>query len=189
VSDIPPKPVPPSSSKYLLWRILAILFVIALSLAIFHFRDQASRFSYLGYPGVFIISFMAYATVILPAPGLAIIFTMGGVLANPFLVALAASLGATAGELSGYLAGFGGQVVAERTEIYQRLTLWMQKNGPLTILVLSAIPNPFFDVAGFIAGALKMPVKSFIFWCWLGQSIKMLIFAYAGSGLLNRFFS
>jgi len=54
-------------------------------------------------------------------------------------------------------------------------------------LVLSTVPNPFFDLAGIAAGALKMPLKKFMFWCWIGQTIKMLTFAYAGSGLLNKF--
>ncbi|PWH16215.1 MAG: hypothetical protein DDG59_10080 [Anaerolineae bacterium] len=174
--------------RYYLWRILAILAVISLSLFIFSIRQDAAKLAILGYPGVFLIAFMAYATVILPAPALAIIFTFGGVLSNPLAVALAASLGATAGEISGYLAGFGGQVVVQRFDIYERLTLWMQKHGGITVYVLAAIPNPFFDVAGMAAGALKMPLHIFLFWCFLGQTTKMLIFAYLGSGFLSRFF-
>lgn len=173
---------------FYLWRILALVFVIALSLFIFSIREDAAKLAILGYPGVFLIAFMAYATVVLPAPGLAIIFTLGGVLSNPLGVAIAASLGATAGEISGYLAGFGGQVVAERFDIYQKLTQWMQNHGGITVYILSAIPNPFFDIAGMAAGALKMPIHIFLFWCFLGQTTKMLIFSYLGSGLLSRFF-
>ncbi|MCX8061122.1 MAG: VTT domain-containing protein [Anaerolineales bacterium] len=173
---------------FYLWRVLALLFVIALSLFIFSIREDAAKLAFLGYPGVFLIAFMAYATVVLPAPGLAIIFTLGGVLSNPLGVAIAASLGATAGEISGYLAGFGGQVMVERFEVYQKLTQWMQKHGGITVYILSAIPNPFFDVAGMAAGALKMPLHIFFFWCFLGQTTKMLIFSFLGSGLLGRFF-
>lgn len=165
-----------------------MIVVIALSLFIFSIRQDAAKLAYLGYPGVFLIAFMAYATVILPAPALAIIFTFGGILSNPFAVAIAASLGATAGEVSGYLAGFGGQVVIERLDIYQKLTLWMQNHGAITIYVLSAIPNPFFDIAGMAAGALKMPIHIFLVWCFLGQTTKMLLFSYLGSGFLSRFF-
>ncbi len=173
---------------FYLWRLLALLFVLALSLYIFSIREDAAKLAILGYPGVFLIAFMAYATVILPAPGLAIIFTLGGVLSNPLGVAIAASLGATAGEISGYLAGFGGQVVVERLDIYQKLTQWMQTHGGVTVYVLSAIPNPFFDLAGMAAGALKMPLHIFLFWCFLGQTTKMLIFSFLGSGFLSRFF-
>lgn len=168
-------------------RILALFVVIALSVFIFSVRDRASELAIYGYPGIFIISFMAYATVLLPAPGVALVFTMGSVF-NPIGVALAAGTGAALGELSGYLAGFSGQAVVERVDIYDRLTGWMQRNGSLTVLALAAIPNPFFDLAGVAAGSLKMPVLRFLLWCWFGELIKMLIFAFAGAKSINFFF-
>ena len=167
-------------------RIVAALIVVGLSIFIYSIRDRAEQLAIYGYPGIFLLAFMSYATVLLPAPGLWVIFTMGAVF-NPLAVALVAATGATLGELSGYLAGFSGQAVIERTNIYERLTLWMRRNGPLTIFLLSVLPNPFFDVAGVVAGALKMRLPVFFFWCWLGETGKMLLFAYAGSGILNRF--
>ena len=121
-------------------RIAALIFVIAISVYIFSIRDQAEQLAAYGYPGIFLLSLLAYATVLLPAPGVAIVFTMGGVF-NPIGVALAAGAGAALGEISGYLAGFSGQAVAERTNIYERLSHWMRRNGPLTVLILSAIPT------------------------------------------------
>ena len=161
-------------------RILALFIVIALSIFVYSIRDQAEELAIYGYPGIFLLSFLAYATVLLPAPGVWVVFTMGSVF-NPLGVALAAGTGAALGELSGYLAGFSGQAVIERVDIYERLTVWMQKNGSLTILVLAAIPNPFFDLAGVAAGSLKMHVVRFLFWCWIGETIKMAIFAFAGA--------
>ncbi len=119
---------------------------------------------------------MANATVFLPAPGVAVVFAMGSIF-NPLGVALAAGAGGALGELSGYLAGFSGQAVVERTDIYERINPWVQKYGGWAILVLSAIPNPFFDVAGVAAGIAKMPLRSFLFACWIGQTIKMAMFA------------
>ena len=161
-------------------RILALFVVIALSIFVYSIRDRAEELAIYGYPGIFLLSFLAYATVLLPAPGVWVVFTMGSVF-NPLGVALAAGTGAALGELSGYLAGFSGQAVVERVNIYERLTVWMQKNGSLTILVLAAIPNPFFDLAGVAAGSLKMNVVRFLFWCWIGETIKMAIFAFAGA--------
>ena len=161
-------------------RILALFVVIALSIFVYSIRDRAEELAIYGYPGIFLLSFLAYATVLLPAPGVWVVFTMGSVF-NPLGVALAAGMGAALGELSGYLAGFSGQAVVERVDIYERLTVWMQKNGSLTILVLAAIPNPFFDLAGVAAGSLKMHVVRFLFWCWIGETIKMAIFAFAGA--------
>ena len=161
-------------------RILALFIVIALSIFVYSIRDRAEELAIYGYPGIFLLSFLAYATVLLPAPGVWVVFTMGSVF-NPLGVALAAGTGAALGELSGYLAGFSGQAVIERVDIYERLTVWMKKNGSLTILVLAAIPNPFFDLAGVAAGSLKMHVVRFLFWCWIGEIIKMAIFAFAGA--------
>jgi membrane protein DedA with SNARE-associated domain len=166
---------------------MALFVVVALSLFIFSIRDRASELAIYGYPGIFLISFMAYATVLLPAPGVALVFTMGSVF-NPIGVAIAAGTGAALGELSGYLAGFSGQAVVERVEVYDRLTRWMQRNGSLTVLVLAAIPNPFFDLAGVAAGSLKMPILRFLLWCWIGEIIKMTIFAFAGAKSIDFFF-
>ncbi|HRJ76612.1 MAG TPA: VTT domain-containing protein, partial [Anaerolineales bacterium] len=84
------------------------------------------------------------------------------------------------GELTGYLAGFSGQAVVENTQIYNRLMPWIKKYGAWVILVLSAIPNPFFDIAGIAAGVAKIPLWQFLLACWVGQTIKMAMFAYAG---------
>ena len=165
-------------------RILVALVVVGISIYIYSLRDQADKLAVYGYPGIFILSFLAYATVFLPAPGLAIIATMGAVF-NPFLVALVAASGATLGEVAGYLAGFSGQMLAERVDIYDRLTIWMRRNGPLTVYLLAAIPNPFFDIAGVIAGVLKMSLLTFLVSCWLGETTKMLAFAFLGFQLLK----
>ncbi len=167
-------------------RILALMVVVVISIYIFSIRDEAEKLAVYGYPGIFLLSFLAYATVLLPAPGVAVVFTMGAVF-NPLIVALAAGAGAALGEISGYLAGFSGQAVIERADIYNRMTRWMGKNGPLTILLLSALPNPFFDLAGAAAGALKMPLVKFLFWCWIGETIKMLTFAYIGNTTIEWF--
>ncbi|GAH46032.1 unnamed protein product [marine sediment metagenome] len=168
-------------------RIMALFVVVGLSIFIFTIRDQAEDLAIYGYPGIFVISFMAYATVLLPAPGVAVVFTMGSIF-NPLGVALAAGTGAALGELSGYLAGFSGQAVVERVEMYERLTRWMKKNGSLTVFILAAIPNPFFDLAGVAAGSLKMPVLRFFLFCWMGEIIKMGIFAFAGASTLDKLF-
>jgi len=169
-----------SGWRLLLLRILTILVVIALSVYIYSIRDRAEEVAVYGYPGIFLLSFMAYATVLLPAPGVAIVFTMGGVF-HPIGVALAAGAGAALGELSGYLAGFSGQAAIEKARLYEKFKSWMQKNGALTVLILSALPNPVFDLAGMVAGMLKMPVLKFLVFCWIGETIKMMVFAYAGS--------
>ena len=166
-------------------RIAALVFVIAITVYIVLLpEEQAEKLESYGYGGIFLISILANATVIIPAPGLVIVFSMGAVF-NPFLVGIAAGLGATLGELSGYLAGFSGQAVIEDRKRYDQMSNWMQKNGPLTVAVLAFIPNPLFDLAGMIAGALKMNVFRFLFFAAIGKILKMLLFAYAGAGILS----
>ena len=64
----------------------------------------------------------------------------------------------------------------------------MKKNGSLTVFILAAIPNPFFDLAGVAAGSLKMPVVRFFIFCWMGEIVKMGIFAFAGASTLDILF-
>ena len=167
-----------------LLRWLSLLAVIGLSVFVFVIRDKASDFAAYGYPGIFIIALLANATVLLPAPGLAVVFTMGSVF-HPLGVALAAGTGAAIGELSGYMAGFSGQAVVERMDIYERITPWVEKYGTLAILLLASVPNPFFDLAGIAAGAAKIPIKNFLLACWIGQLIKASVFAYAGAASID----
>jgi membrane protein YqaA with SNARE-associated domain len=161
--------------------------VVAISIYIFSIRDKAQELQKYSYPGIFLISFLAYATVFLPAPGIAVVFTMGAVF-NPFIVAIVAGAGAALGELTGYLVGYSSQPVVERVDIYDRMVKWLTRYGSISILLFSAIPNPFFDLTGLAAGALKMPVYKFLFWVWIGETLKMFVFAYAGSTSLKSIF-
>jgi membrane protein YqaA with SNARE-associated domain len=167
-------------------RLLVFVFVISLTVTLYIFQDQIQNLGAYGYPGIFILSILANATIIIPLPGVVLTAAMAVIL-NPFWVALAAGSGAALGELSGYLAGFSGQVVVEKADRQERLVNWMRKYGEATILVLAFIPNPAFDMAGITAGALKMPVLRFLFWVWLGKLGKMLLIAYGGEAIAQWF--
>ena len=164
----------------ILSRVGALLFAVAITVGIYIFRDSFRHLASLGYIGIFLLSILANATIILPAPGVAFVFGMGAVF-NPFFVALAAGAGAAIGELSGYLAGYSGQAIIQRSRYEQQLEGWMKNNGGWTILIFAFIPNPLFDIAGMIAGMLKMPLWKFLLFCWIGKTLKMFLFAYAGS--------
>lgn len=165
-------------------RILVIILVAGLSIFLYLNRAQVQQLERYGYPGIFLFNVLANATLILPVPGVLVTSLMGGVF-HPFWVALAAGSGAAIGELSGYLAGFGGQVVAERTPVYHRMEEWMKKYGVWAVLVLAFLPNPLFDLAGLIAGTLRMPVLTFLTWCALGKILKMLLFSYGGATITH----
>ncbi len=181
-SGISPAGTPPKKRnwKLILLRIFLLLLVIGLSIVLFIFRDQVGKLQYLGYPGIFLAEILANATIILPVPGILLASIFGSTF-NPIWVAVAAGSGAALGELTGYMAGISGQGVIENRKWYDRFERWMKKHGDLTILVMAIIPNPLFDMAGMVAGALRMPLWRFLLWCTIGKIIKMLIFAYFGS--------
>lgn len=164
--------------------ILALVLITALTVVLFINRDRIQELEALGYPGIFLLSLLSNASLILPVPGVLFTSAMGAIF-NPFWVAVAAGSGSALGELSGYLAGYSGRTVVTRTKWTGRLENWMRRYGDLTVLVLAIIPNPLFDVAGILAGAMHMPLWRFLLWCWLGKIIKMLFFAYGGEAIFN----
>lgn len=179
----PPETTRPATQTFWtgkLFRILIVVLVIALSAAIFAFRDSFAELAALGYPGIFMVSLLGNATIVLPAPSLALVFAMGGALAWP-IVGLVAGVGEALGELTGYLAGIGGRAIIEDEKTYSRLVSWMERRGGITVFVLSAIPNPFFDLAGIAAGTLRYPVWRFLLFCWLGKTLKTMLVAWAGA--------
>ena len=167
-------------------RVIVLILVIVMTIVLMMNREAIQKLQGYGYPGIFLFSILANATILIPLPG--VIFTSAmGTIFNPFWVAVAAGSDAALGELSGYLAGFSGQAVVENSTRYDKMLNWMRKYGSITILVLAIIPNPAFDMAGIIAGVLKMPIWKFLIFCAVGKIIKMLAFAYAGAGILSIF--
>ena len=177
----PPEPAKPNAfwtSKP--FRFLVIALVLGISVAIFGFREQFAELAAIGYPGIFLVSFLGNATVVLPAPSLALVFAMGSAF-PPLLVGLVSGVGEALGELTGYALGYGGQAVIENEAAYGRLVAWMERRGGITVFVLSVIPNPFFDLAGIAAGSLRYPIWRFLLFCWMGKTIKTTLVAWAGS--------
>jgi len=157
-----------------------ILFSAAVTVSILLWRDHFHVLGQYGYLGVFLISLLGNATVILPAPSLAAVFAVGAVL-NPVLVGLVAGMGEALGELTGFLAGYGGRGVVEDRVAFRRIEGWVHRYGVLVIFTLSVIPNPFFDLAGIAAGMLRFPLGLFLVSCWAGKTVKTVAFALAGA--------
>ena len=106
---------------------------------------------------------------------------------NPFLVGFVAGMGESLGELTGYLAGYSGRAVVQDRANYERLVGWMQKYGLWVIFAFSVFPTPLFDLAGIAAGALKIPVHKFLIVCWVGKTIKTILFALGGKAVMLPF--
>ena len=182
-------PAPSARRKKRIGRsALALVLALGISISVFVIgkRTSPEQFERYGYLGVFVISLLGNATIILPAPSLAVV-SMTGAFLNPFLVGLVAGVGEPLGELTGYLAGYSGQAVIEDRENYEKIVAWSNKYGLWVIFVLSVIPNPLFDLAGIAAGALQVPVHKFLLVCWAGKTIKTTLFALGGKAILFPF--
>jgi uncharacterized membrane protein YdjX (TVP38/TMEM64 family) len=169
----------PKPQRFGLQHAAALLAAIAIPVLIYLFRDQVQGLKNLGYLGAFLTMLVGNATVIFPVPGLFMVFALGGTL-HPLLVGLAAGPGAALGELVGYFAGFSGSGVIKNTDIYRRVRYWVRRYGPIVIAVLAAIPNPAFDIAGLVSGALGIKWWQFLLAAWIGKTVQATAIAYAG---------
>jgi membrane protein YqaA with SNARE-associated domain len=173
-------------SRQKIINVAIIVIVIALSIALYFFKDQVRLLGNLGYVGLFLIGLISNASIIAPVPGLIILFTISVIL-NPFWSAVIYAIGSGLGELTGYLVGFSGKGIIEHQKYYPRLESWMKKYGGFTIVFLALVPNFLFDVAGLVAGALKMPWYRFLLFVWLGRIPRCLLITYGGSSVLKFF--
>jgi len=179
-------------SRWLVWRLeyALLLFVVVLmtvfAFVFFYFQIELTRLKDYGYAGVFLINFIGAASMILPTPAAATTVG-GGAILNSYLgiptfilVGIVAGLGETLGEFTGYAAGYGGRIIIEERPQYQRIKRWMERHGVATMFVMSVIPNPFFDIAGAAAGAVRMPLGRFFLAVLAGKIIKDTLIAAVG---------
>lgn len=134
-----------------------------------------------GYSGVFLINLVGSASIVVPVPGLAAACGAAAPsvgLSIP-LLALAGAGGSTIGEMTGYLAGYGGQSFIQKSRYYGTVQNWVMERGAIALFVLAALPTPFFDIAGIASGSLGYPLKRFLVWVFLGKIIKFVLIGYA----------
>ncbi len=141
-----------------------------------------------GYIGIFLISLIGAATILLPLPSLFFVFVMSAEL-NPVLVALIASAGAAIGEFTGYGLGYGSSSLTEKKkkwkkEIEKTERIFQKYGGFWVIVFVGATPLPD-DIAGIVAGLLKYPPKKFLLASFTGKMILHLIVALAGFYSMN----
>lgn len=139
-----------------------------------------------GYVGAFIISAVASATIILPAPGIAVVIAMGASL-DPIWLGIVAGVGSAFGELTGYIAGASGRAfVPQKQRLqFERLHDLTNRYGALLLFGLAAIPFPLFDFAGIISGMMRMSVALFLVSVSLGKSIKYVIMILVGGSFIH----
>ena len=150
-----------------------------------HFRLQLAKYAPLAYLAVFVITLLSSSTIIIPAPGTAFVMAAASMW-NPAIVAIAASIGGTLGELTGYYAGYVGTkiIITDYKAGYERAVGWMNRYGVWTISFFAFVPLLLFDLVGIVAGALRVPVWKFLLACWAGRLPRNFIEAYFGAAII-----
>jgi membrane protein DedA with SNARE-associated domain len=165
---------------------------------------SSDSFDNFGYPGIFLANFIGTATGFIPVPGLtaagqALIVAESRHLFAPAVIVVGASA-MTLAESTAYLTGVVGRGIAEEREmplkgrlglLMHRAAGWvdwlMARYGFLTLLVLSAIPNPFFEFAGITAGAVRMNFWRFLLAVGIGKTIRVILLVIIGNALIDAF--
>jgi membrane protein YqaA with SNARE-associated domain len=165
----------------LLGLCFAIAVIIAVSIIYIKNPNIFKDLEAYGYVGVFVISIFLNATLIIPVSNMTVIIAMGATLSSPLIVGLVGGIGAGIGEMTGYLAGISGRgLVVTKSKMYNRVERWVKRWGWIAIFVLSMFPF-LFDIAGIIAGAMRMPVWKFFLATWLGRTVTYVTVAYLAS--------
>ena len=166
----------------LFYAILFLLSALLLFSPIYLKLDFETLKSF-GILGVAIFNFVSSSTLFFPAPGI-VATGIGGALYNPILVALASSVGSTLGESVGFVFGHSSRKIThprDHTFMNSLYKIIHHKHGPLLIILLAFIPNPFFDAVGIVAGLALYPLRKFLALVFVGRLARDLIVAYIGS--------
>ncbi len=160
--------------------------ITLLAVAFFLIDVDIARLNAYGYVGLFVVTLVSAASIVMPMPGAAAITGAGALLDPvfgvpvPLVVGVVASLAEALGEFTGYAAGYGGSPLFRDRPIYPRVRRWMEERGFLTMFLLSSFPNPLVDVAGVAAGAVQMPIRRFFAGVLSGKIVKNIYLAAGG---------
>ncbi len=181
----------------------ALSLALAPGIALLINPDLTDSIEGLGYTSVFLMNLASTATFYFPVPGLtaaaqALISTEGDSARFPWLVGVLGGAGMAVGEVTAYYAGMLGAELVRGRELpgpkrfhgaMQRAingVNWLMKRwGMLTLFVLSAIPNPLFEVAGLTAGSVRMQFRRFIISVTGGKIVRGLLLAYYGNDVFD----
>ncbi len=185
MTPAPTTPPPQRLRVIQIFTVIIILFSFAATILLLFDPVRRAQLeelisSPIGLVVLFFLALISNATLILPVPGIALT-ALAATAANPLVVGIVAGSGQALGEMTGYLAGYSGQELLDNAPRYERMVNWMRRYGALTIFVLAVIPNPLFDVAGIVAGALRMPWWLYLLSAGAGKIIKNVAIAYAAA--------
>lgn len=178
--------------KRVFWlQVASLVIVTGVSLAAIPYAEQIRQNAGPAYLVLFLLSVQSGALFMLPGFGWASIAVFAVAFDNVWGPVLVGTTGQVAGEMVSYLLGVTGSPWIQRRRSYQRVEAWIKRWGLLVILAIAALPNPFFDLAGTIAGAARLGWWKFFVASWAGRLIKNIGFAamgVQGADFIRQFF-
>lgn len=144
------------------------MFTVVLMVATFLILPRLVVLGPWGYAAGFIINGLSSASVLIPGPGFPAVMMMAKEL-DPVLLGIAAGMGGTIGELTGYWLGAQGRETMQGNRFYDFILRAMQKLGGVIIFIFALLPMLPVDAAGVLAGASRYPLHKFLFYLALGK--------------------
>jgi len=141
-----------------------------------------------GYLGLFILALVNGATFFVPGTITVAVFLAGRSF-NPVGACALAAAGSALGETVSYLAGYATRGLLSPAH---NVSPWRDRVAHvagrftfLAIVLIAAVPNPFVDFIGIVAGRARYPYPKFFTAQLLGKAVQFGVAAFLGAWLFR----
>ena len=156
--------------------VLALMLFLLVSFMAWKLKDFMQKWMPLTLLGLLLTCFVMNSTVLLPSSSLLVVLEYSYVF-NPLNVILVGAIGASLGELTGYMVGVEGGAIVKRFKKISRMTS-IKKHSFWWVMLFAFIPFPIFDVAGIVAGSIRMNPLELLIASFIGKVSKMCIYVW-----------
>lgn len=143
----------------------------------------------LGYPGVFLLSFIGASSIIIPIPYTVALLAISATgQFNLFLLAVAAGLGAAVGELVGYGLGYAGRgfVSKKHNRRFNAMRKILDRFGMPAVFIFALTPLPD-DLLFIPLGFMRYNFWKVFIPCVAGKFLMSLIIVHVGAAAGQMF--
>lgn len=174
--------------------LLAFFLIVIIIAAVWFAREDLDAMlrtlGEFGYPGIFMLSFIGAASVIVPIPYTVVLLTISAPQFgfNPLLLAIVAGFGAAVGELVGYGLGYAGRRVVSK-KYDHRLNAMLRifdRFGMPAVFIFALTPLPD-DLLFIPLGLMRYSLWKAFIPCVAGKFLMSLIIVHVGSATGQMF--
>ncbi|MBD3407453.1 MAG: hypothetical protein GF411_15150 [Candidatus Lokiarchaeota archaeon] len=172
-----------------IYSAISLIFPNSFNLIISSYEVVLSFSLIVGYPGAFLISLIGNATILFPFPYIGVPFILGGLrdtisgnfVYDPWLIGILAGIGATIGEMTGYILGYAGGCLLDQEQVsgFKKYALDHPKITPILIWFFALTPIPD-DVLLVPLGASRYHWMKVLIPQLLGKVMFLIAVSWAG---------